>query len=145
MARPGEGMAQGAGKPFWTRWWVWLLAAPVLCCLLGGATSAYMHATISSNPVYIGALRRAEANGAVKQQLGTPLMVTAVTSAKISFMGGDTQLVLEVSGPKGSGTLIAVAAGSEPESLEIFNMKLKVSANGQEIRLDGTGGAPQRR
>jgi hypothetical protein len=136
--------SETAPKPLWKRWWVWLLAAPLLCCLSGGGIAAYTRATLDRNPVYVGALRRAEKNGGVRQQLGIPLTVTSVTSAQVSFMGQPTKLKLEVSGPKGDGTLTAVASGNEPDSLEIFKMSLRVAASGEEIRLDGTGGSPRR-
>lgn len=115
--------------------WLWLLAVPLACCLSGGLVFGYARLTIDSNPTYVAALRRANANAAATARLGSPITVTDVRGFRLALSGD--ALTLGVSGPRGTGTLIAVAKGSDPDSLEIFNMALEVDGTFEVIRLDG--------
>jgi hypothetical protein len=116
-------------------WWVWALGAPLVCCLGSGMYAGYLRLTIDSNPVYVGALKRANASSAARKRLGSPITVTRVDSFSIGMKG--TKLMLDVAGPGGTGKLLAYAAGEEPDSLEIIKMKLRVDGSGEIISLDG--------
>ena len=134
-ARPRAAPSGPPSKPVYKRWWFWLLATPLLCIGLNVVLLIAFRVMLPSNAVYLGALKRAEANGTVRAKLGTPLEVTSVDSARMSFFG-PTVLVLEVQGPKGAGVLHAAASGNEPDSLEIFNMYVVLSSTGTKVRLD---------
>jgi hypothetical protein len=121
------------------RWWLWLVLPPLLCCTGGGLMTLYARLTIDSNPVYVAALKRANASGELKHRLGSPITVSGVESLRVSFMGNGTSMLLDIEGPKGAGRLVAVARGEEAGSLEIFKMRVRVDGTGEIIPLDGGG------
>jgi hypothetical protein len=123
--------------PVWKRWWFWLAVSPALCCLSGVAIGGYARLTLSSNPVYIAALKRTNASGEAKLRLGSPIRCTGVNGFRLS-LSGDSML-LDIEGPKGTGKLLAVAEGQEADSLQIFKMRIRVDSTGEIIPLDGMG------
>jgi hypothetical protein len=67
--------------------------------------------SIKSSPVYLEAMKAAQADPRVTQALGTPIQSGLLVTGSIEQQGisGDANLVIPISGPRGSGTLYAAA------------------------------------
>jgi hypothetical protein len=67
--------------------------------------------TFKSSPVYLEAMKAAQADPTVVQALGTPIQSGLFVSGTIEEQGisGDATLTIPISGPHGSGTLYASA------------------------------------
>lgn len=91
--------------------------------------------SIRSSDVYKQALAKANANPEVVLRLGQPIQPGWMLSGSINVSGpsGDADLAIPVSGPKGKGTIYAVAKKSAGEWT--FS-RLEVGVEGQQGRID---------
>ncbi|HYX68348.1 MAG TPA: cytochrome c oxidase assembly factor 1 family protein [Terriglobales bacterium] len=110
--------------------------------ILGGALMAgiffLVMGGIRSSDVYQQALAKANANPEVVVRLGQPIKPGWMVSGSINVSGptGDADLAIPVSGPKGKGTIYAVAKKSAGEWT--FS-RLEVEVEGQPGRIDLMG------
>jgi Cytochrome oxidase complex assembly protein 1 len=103
-------------KGWWGRNWIWVVpvgcVTPILLCGGGIVSIAlFVFGTLKTSDVYQQALSRATASEEVKKRLGEP--VTAgfwvAGAIQISDAAGNADLVIPISGPKGSAVLQAAA------------------------------------
>lgn len=103
-------------RSWWGRNWKWVVPVgcltPLLCC--GGVITliiAFVFGAIKSSDVYVEALSQAKGNKDVVALLGEPIVAGAFPSGKIEIrnQGGNADLVIPLSGPKGTATIHAVA------------------------------------
>jgi hypothetical protein len=142
---------QTAARPGWfARNWLWFVPAGCLTLLALGLAFilgiVYLAGSMmrSSEP-YRLALAQASAHPAVIDAIGTPFeegwMPTG--SVNVSGPGGTANLAIDLSGPRGSGTLYAVAqrnAGQWQFSQLVFG----VEGSGQRLNLlDAGAPAPE--
>src|SRR5437667_3695228 len=112
-ARPG----------WWSRNWKWFV--PTGCCLtplvLLSAFVAFLvfvvGGALKQSDAYKGAVARAKADSRVTSALGTPISEGWFVSGNVhtTFVSGDADLTIHISGPKGKGTISAVATKSGGE------------------------------
>jgi hypothetical protein len=107
-------------KSWWGRNWIWVLPVgclmPLLLCC-GGILSfgLFLFSTLKSTDAYKDAVARATSNAEVKKLLGEPLTVGfwTVGNVQIENAAGNADLMIPISGPKGSAIIHAVATKSE--------------------------------
>jgi hypothetical protein len=128
---------------WWSRNWKW--AAPVGCLVLllpllaltgfVGAILAIVFGTIKSTDVYEEALSLARSNPAVLEALGQPVEDGWWMSGQINTSGpsGSADIAIPLHGPKGKGTLYAVATKSAGR-WEYQTLELEV--RGRDERID---------
>jgi Cytochrome oxidase complex assembly protein 1 len=109
-------MSQATTPSWWGRNWKWVV--PVGCLtplvLCGGFIAlifALVFGAIKSSDVYKEAVARAKEAPAVQSALGTPITEGMFVSGNLNTGGasGSADLAIPISGPKGSGTVYAVA------------------------------------
>ena len=110
------------------------VAIVVLVGFFGGlfvlAFSAFKH-----SGVYVESLQRTHASRAVIQSLGEPIEEGFLVFGSIHVNGpsGEADIAIPISGPKGSGTIYAVAT----KSAGIWHFEvLEVGIKGSEDRID---------
>jgi len=135
-------------RSWWSRNWKWVVPVGCLVLLLPilalagfvGTILAIVFGSIKSTDVYEQALARARSNPAVVEALGQPVEDGWWMSGHISTSGpsGSADISIPLHGPKGKGTLYAVATKSagrwEYQTLE-------VEVDGREDRIDLLGPA----
>jgi hypothetical protein len=91
--------------------------------------------SIRSSDAYKQAMAKANANPEVVLRIGQPMQPGWLVSGNISVSGpsGDADLAIPVSGPKGKGTIYAVAKKSAGQWT--FS-RLEVEIEGQPGRID---------
>ena len=111
-----------------------LVAIVVIAGFVGGlfliAFSAFKY-----SGVYVESLKQAHANPAVIQALGEPIEEGFFVFGSIHVNGpsGEADIAIPISGPKGSGTIYAVAT----KSAGIWHFEvLEVDIKGSEDRID---------
>jgi hypothetical protein len=111
-----------------------LVAIVVIVGFFGGlfliAFSAFKY-----SGVYVESLKQAHANPAVIQALGEPIEEGFFVFGSIHVNGpsGEADIAIPISGPKGSGTIYAVAR----KSAGIWHFEvLEVDVKGSEDRID---------
>jgi hypothetical protein len=111
-----------------------LVAIVVIVGFFGGlfliAFSAFKY-----SDVYVESLTKAQASPAVIQTLGAPIEEGFLVFGSIHVNGpsGEADLAIPISGPKGSGTIYAVAT----KSAGIWHFEvLQVGIKGSEERID---------
>jgi hypothetical protein len=127
---------------WWSRNWKWFV--PTGCCLtplvLGGAFVVFLVVVIfgalKQTDVYKMAVARAKADPRVTAALGNPIEEGWYLSGKTNVNGssGDADLSIPISGPKGKGTIYAVAtkfAGQWSYS----KLVVKIDSTGETIDL----------
>lgn len=140
---PMETVAQTQVRPgWWSRNWKWFV--PTGCCLtplvLGGAFVAFLVVVIfgamKQSDVYKMAVARAKADSRVIAALGTPIEEGWYLSGNTSVNGGsgDADLSIPISGPKGKGTIYAVAKKSGGE-WTYSKLAVKIDGTGETIDL----------
>lgn len=128
---------------WWSRNWKW--AAPVGCLVLllppllltgfVGGILAIVFGSMKSSDVYQQAFQLARSHPAVVEALGEPVEDGLLMGGQISVNGpsGSADISIPIHGPKGKGTLYAVATKSagrwEYRTLE-------VAVEGREGRID---------
>lgn len=138
-----ETPAQAQPAPgWWSRNWKWFV--PTGCCLtplvLGGAFVAFLvlvvFGALKQSDAYKNAVARAKADSHVTAALGTPISEGWYLSGKTNVNGGsgDADLTIPISGPKGKGTIYAVATRSAGE-WTYSKLIVKIDATGETIDL----------
>lgn len=127
---------------WWNRNWKWFV--PTGCCLtplvLGGAVVAFLVVVIfgalKQTDVYKMAVARAKADPRVVAALGTPIDEGWYLSGKTNVSGGsgDADLSIPISGPKGKGTIYALATKSAGE-WTYSKLVVKIERTGETIDL----------
>lgn len=127
---------------WWSRNWKWFL--PTGCCLtplvLGGAFFAFVVVVVfgamKQSDVYKTAVGRAKADARVTSALGTPISEGWFLSGKTNVNGGsgDADLSIPISGPKGKGTIYAVATKSAGQ-WTYSKLAVKIDSTGETIDL----------
>jgi hypothetical protein len=131
-----------AAPGWWSRNWKWFV--PTGCCLtplvLGGAFAAFLFLVVfgalKQSDVYKTAVSRAKSDSRVAAALGTPLEEGWYLSGNTSVNGasGDADIAIPISGPKGKGTIYAVATKSGGE-WSYSKLQVKVESTGETIDL----------
>ena len=134
---PGSGVMPNQRKSWLGRYWIWLLAALLLCGALFvfGIFSLIIGAMRGSD-VAKEAVARAQSNALVAQRLGAPISEGWFVSGSINVStgSGDADLTVPISGPKGKGTVYVKAmktAGRWDYSL----MQAAIDGSGDRIDL----------
>lgn len=138
-----ETLAQTQPAPgWWARNWKWFV--PTGCCLtplvLGGAFVAFLvlvvFGALKHSDAYKIAVARAKADSRVAAALGTPISEGWYLSGKTNVNGGsgDADLTIPISGPKGKGTIYAVATKSAGE-WTYSKLVVKIDSTGETIDL----------
>ena len=138
-----ETVAQTPPQPgWWNRNWKWFV--PTGCCLtpliLGGAFAAFLvlvvFGALKQSDVYKMAVARAKSNARVTAALGTPIEEGWYLSGKTNVNGasGNADLSIPISGPKGKGTIYAVATKSAGE-WSYSKLTVKIESTGDTIDL----------
>jgi hypothetical protein len=133
---------QPPSTSWWSRNWKWFV--PTGCCLtplvLGGAFVAFLVLVIfgamKQSDVYKMAVARAKADPRVIAALGSPIKDGWYVSGKTNVNGGsgEADLSIPISGPRGKGTIYAIAtkfAGDWTYS----KLVVKVESTGETIDL----------
>jgi hypothetical protein len=112
---------------WWSRNWKWAVPvgclAPVLVCCGGiGLLVGIVFGAIKSSEPYREAVARAQANPALRAELGEPIQpgffVTGSINTAVSVPGGETghaNLSIPISGPTGTAIVRVVAEKSDGE------------------------------
>ena len=127
---------------WWSRNWKWFV--PTGCCLtpllLGGACLAFLviviFGALKQTDVYKMAVARAKSDSRVIAALGTPIEERWYLSGTTNVNGGsgNADLSIPISGPKGKGTIYAVATKSGGE-WTYSKLSVKVDSTGETIDL----------
>ena len=127
---------------WWSRNWKWFV--PTGCCLtplvLGGALAAFIilvvFGALKQTDVYQTALARAKADHRVTTALGAPIEEGWYLSGntQVSGSSGEADLTIPISGPKGKGTIYAVATKSAGE-WTYSKLIVKIDSTGETIDL----------
>jgi Cytochrome oxidase complex assembly protein 1 len=128
---------------WWSRNWKWFV--PTGCCLtplvLGGAFFAFLVIVIfgamKQSDAYKMAVARAKADQRVTNALGTPVedgWFLWGSSTEVSGSSGEADLSIPISGPKGKGTIYAVATKSAGD-WTFSKLNVKIESTGETIDL----------
>lgn len=137
--------AQPAQQPsWWNRNWKWALPVGCLILLLPvllltgfvGGILALVFGTIKSTDVYEEALARARSHPAVIEALGEPVEDRWWMSGQINTSGpsGSADIAIPLRGPKGKGTVYAVASKSAGR-WEYQTLEVEVEGRAERIDL----------
>lgn len=137
-AAPQPPPAQG----WWSRNWKWFV--PTGCCLtplvLGGGFALFLifviFGALKQTDVYKTAVARAKADSRVAAALGTPVEEGWWLSGNTNVNGasGEADLSIPISGPKGKGTIYAVATKSGGD-WTYSKLTVKIDSTGESIDL----------
>src|SRR3954471_6507362 len=127
---------------WWNRNWKWFV--PTGCCLtplvLGGAFVAFLvlvvFGALKQSDAYKTAVARAKSDSRVEAALGTPITEGWWLSGNTNVNGasGDADLSIPISGPKGKGTIYAVATKSAGD-WTYSKLQVKIDSTGETIDL----------
>jgi hypothetical protein len=136
--------AVAARESWWSRNWKWLvptgcggcLLVVVLLALFGASIVAIVFGALKSSDVAQTAIARAKANPEVISALGTPIDTGMFVSGNINVSGGSGQadLSIPISGPKGAGTIYAVAVKTGG-AWEFSTLTVQIKSTGEKIDL----------
>ena len=125
---------------WWGRNWKWFV--PTGCFTLLALFAAFIFSifaivfgAMKSTDVYKDALARARASAAVTEALGSPIKDGFLVSGNtnVNGAGGESNLSIPISGPKGKGTLYLKAE----KALGRWNyLGLEVQIEGRDERID---------
>lgn len=138
-----ETIAQPQPRPgWWNRNWKWFV--PTGCCLvplvIGACFAAFLvlvvFSALKQSDAYKIAVARAKADSRVMAALGTPIEEGWYLSGKTNVNGssGDADISIPISGPKGKGTIYAVATKSAGE-WTYSKLQVKIDRTGETIDL----------
>ncbi len=128
---------------WWSRNWKWFV--PTGCLTMVALVAGFValivvivFGAMKSSDVYKTAVARAKSNPAVIEALGSPLKEGLFLSGKTNVDGasGEADLSIPISGPKGSGTIYAVATKSAGQ-WNYSTLQVEVKGSGQRIDLLG--------
>lgn len=132
---------------WWQRNWKWFVPTGcitilALCAVFGAIIVFGISAAMKSSDAYQIAVAKAKADSRVIAALGTPIEEGLFTSGSTNVSGGSGQadLSIPLSGPKGKGTLYAVATKSAG-TWTYSKLSLRVEGTGENIDID-PGTAP---
>jgi Cytochrome oxidase complex assembly protein 1 len=127
---------------WWSRNWKWFV--PTGCCLtplvIGACFVGFLvlvvFSALKQSDVYKIAVARAKSDSRVVSALGTPIEEGWYLSGKTNVSGGsgDADLSIPISGPKGKGTIYAVATKSAGE-WTYSKLQVKIESTGETIVL----------
>lgn len=133
-------------KGFWSNNWAWavplggcggcLLLVVGFVVLLGGGVIGMFR----SSDAYENAVELARSNQAVIEALGEPIKTGWLPNGNISTSGsgGEADLTISLTGPKGKGTLYVVGTRRAMEwTFEL--LEVEIEATGERIDLLGGG------
>lgn len=127
-------------KGWFSRNWKWLLPVGCVGLLAAGVAVvllilSFVFGAIKSSDVYQQAVSKASADSAVVRELGQPIEAGWMVSGSINVSGpgGSADLAIPISGPKGKGTIYAVATKSAGRWT--FT-QLQVEPEGSSARID---------
>lgn len=135
--------AQPQPAGWWSRNWKWFV--PTGCCLtplvLGGLFAAFIilvvFAALKQTDVYQTAVTRAKTDQRVTSALGTPIEEGWFLRGNTNISGGsgEADLTIPISGPKGKGTIYAVATKSAGD-WTYSKLVVKIDSSGETIDLN---------
>lgn len=126
---------------WWSRNWKWFV--PMGCLtfmvLIAGFVALLVlvvFGAMKSSDAYKEAVTQAKNNPAVIEALGSPIEEGWFVSGKTNVNGasGEADLAIAISGPKGSGTIYAVAEKSAGQWV-FSTLQVEVKETGQRIDL----------
>jgi len=139
---PACATPQPPPQGWWSRNWKWFV--PTGCCLtplvLGCAIAAFVivvvFGALKQTDVYQTAVTRAKSNSQVMAALGQPISEGWFLSGNTNVNGGSgtADLTIPISGPKGKGTIYAVATKSAGE-WNYSKLVVKIDRSGETIDL----------
>jgi hypothetical protein len=114
---PGTSQPQPQG--WWSRNWKWFVPTGCLALIALGigfilVITVFVFSLMKSTDVYKTAVASAKGNAIVIEALGSPLEEGWFLSGKTNVEGpsGEANIAIPISGPKGKGTIYAVATKS---------------------------------
>jgi hypothetical protein len=132
------------GGPRSPNLWKWILAilgGGCLCLIVfavafAGFVILVVFGALKQSDVYQTALARAKADQRVTAALGTPVSEGwwLSGSTKVTGRSGEADLSIPISGPKGKGTIYAVATKSAGE-WTFSKLAVKIDSSGETIDL----------
>ena len=132
---------------WWSRNWKWFV--PTGCCLtplvLIAAFGAFLlfvvGGALKQSDAYKEAVARAKADSRVVSALGTPISEGLFVwgNVNVTLGSGEADLTIHISGPKGKGTISAVATKSGGE-WSYSKLEVKIDNTGETISLLETKG-----
>ena len=142
-----QGVQPVAPRPsWWSRNWMWFVPTGCLSIALLGAAFfcailMVVFGALKSTDVYKTALKEAQANSAVTEALGTPIKDGMFLSGNTNVNGpsGQADIAIPISGPKGSGTIYAVATKSAGK-WTYTKLEVEIKATGERIPLQAAAG-----
>ena len=137
-------MDQPPGRSWWGRNWKWVLPLGCLApfVLVGGCVAAgiiLIFGSLKNSDAYHKSLEAVRANKEVEDVLGAPIEPSFVVSGNIYVgnSGGRAQVSYDVTGPKGSATVYAVAEKKDGEwTFRSIKVYPKDSGKRIDVRLD---------
>jgi hypothetical protein len=92
--------------------------------------------SFKSSPVYLEAMKAAQSDSRVVEALGTPIQSGLLVTGSLEQQGisGDANLVIPISGPRGSGMLYA-AAREGNGVWRFYTLAVKVDGQSEVIPL----------
>ena len=107
--------------------------------VIGGLIAGIVYfimGSFKSSPVYLEAMKAAQADPRVVEALGMPIQSGLLVTGSIEQQGisGDANLVIPISGPRGSGTLYA-AAREGNGVWQFYTLAVQVDGQSQVIPL----------
>lgn len=109
----------------------------VLGALFAGGIAMFVFGVIKSTDVYQTALKRAQNSSEVQAALGTPIEAGMLVSGSVNTNNGQgtADINFSISGPKGTGTVIA-RASKEPGGTWMYSiLQVNITGTGQVIDL----------
>jgi Cytochrome oxidase complex assembly protein 1 len=104
-------------RGWFARNWLWVIPVgcflPLLLCCGGGAVFFMMGINVlKATDVYVDAVAKAKANPKVKELLGEPITEGFMPMGNVAVDNnkGNADFTVQLTGPKGSGTLHVVSA-----------------------------------
>jgi cytochrome oxidase complex assembly protein 1 len=147
MSSSVQGQLQTQPQGWFARHWkavvgIGCLGLIILACAFVAGVFFLVMGGIRSSDVYQQALAKANANPDVVLRVGQPIKPGWMVSGSINVSGptGDADLAIPISGPKGKGTIYAVAKKSAGEWTY---SRLEVQVEGQPGRVDLLGPSVQ--
>jgi hypothetical protein len=142
MATSTGGVWLPPGQPqnWFARHWKWAvptgcLGLLALLAVFVGAIFSLVEYSFQHSDVYIHAISQAKTNPMVVEKIGQPLEIGWFATGNINISGpsGNADLAIPMSGPRGEGTIYAVAK----KSAGIWRYEtLQVEVAGEAARID---------
>jgi hypothetical protein len=142
MNEAPQEMSQPPKTTWWRRNWKWVVpmgcvsvSIPLLFCGCFALIFTGVFGALKSSDVYQEAVAKAKENKAVQAAIGTPIQEGFFVNGNINLInqGGNANLAIPISGPKGSATVNAVA--QKLEGRWIFSTLEVAIEGGNRINL----------